>query len=157
MPGKVTYTYIDNSNEKSSLGLYTPDLDAANIVDYTDDGVGGILGDMRLALSAITLCNNFARIVTATRIQDVATLPTDQNAQRETKAEFSYRDTLTGFLSSFSVPGIDRSLIVSQGSDIIDMDNVLVAAVISLFEANFVSRAGNPVEVVGVRHIGVSN
>ena len=157
MPGKINYTFLDHSNEKSGLGLYTPDLDATNIVSYTDDGVGGVLGDMRIALSAITLMNNFSRVVTATRIVDAATLPTNADAQRETKAEFSYRDTVTGLLSSFSVPGIDRTLIVSQGSDQIDMDNVLIAAIIALFEANFVSRIGNPVEVVGVRHVGVSN
>lgn len=155
--GKITYTFLDHSNEKSSLGLYTPELDATNIATYTDDTVGGVLGDMRLALSAITLMNNFSRTVTATRIIDLATVPANADAQRETKAEFTYRDTVTGFLSSFSVPGINRSLIVSANTDIIDMDNVLIAAIVTLFEANFVSRAGNPVEVVGVRHIGVSN
>lgn len=157
MPGKITYSFLDNSEEVGSLGMYTPELDVANIATYTDDTVGGVLGDMRLALSAITLCNNLSRTVTAIKIVDDAVRPADANAQRETKALFTYRDTVTGFLSSFSVPGIDRTLIVQPGTDEIDLGNVLIAAIIALFEASFVSRAGNPVVVTRVTHVGVSN
>lgn len=156
MAGAITYSFLDHSGETGSMRLYTPDLNAGNIGTYTDDGVGGALGDMRIALSALTLGNHKKRTVVASVIADVAVNPTDPSAQRERKAMVTYRDLVTAKLHRVEIPAFDMTGAVPN-TDILDVSGIEWQAFILLFEASFVSPLGNAIAFVGARHVGRSS
>lgn len=153
MTGKMTLTLLDFSNEQSTIQLYTPVLNAGNIADYTNDTVGGALGNMRVAISALTLGNHLRRSVVATLISDVGELPTDPNAQRERKALVTFRDTVTGKLGSLTIPCFNM-VGAESGTDILDIDLPQWVAFRALLEANHPSDVGNPIQMITAKHVG---
>lgn len=156
MAGSITLSILDHSGEVGRMRLYTPDLDGTNVASYTSDTPTNALGDIRLALNPLIAGNHLQRTVTATVITDAATLPADVNAQRERKAQVSYRDTVSGKLYRFEIPTFSM-VGVNQGSDQIDLTQADWAAFVSAFEADFVSPEGNAVEVVSAKHVGRSS
>lgn len=154
MTSKVTFTILDYSNESSNVGFYLEQLTGANYDGIADDGVGGVVGDLRLAMNALIAGNHLRRTVTAETFVDAATLPTNPNAQRETKGRFVYRDTVNGELGSFEIPAIDLTVVAQQGTDVIDLEEISVAAFVAVYEANCTSRDGNPVEVLTGQIVG---
>jgi len=158
MAAPLTITYIDYSGEQSAVGVNVPNLDATNVEDYTDTTLGTPLGNFKAAVDALTLMNEVVINVGAARITSPPTLPTDENAQREQKLLIKYVDTVTAKKYRFTIPGIDRTLVAQQGTDVVDFgNNVLVIALVAAFEAGMVSELGNPVSVYGASLIGVSN
>lgn len=158
MAAPLSITYIDYSGESSAVAVNIPNLDATNVEDYTDTTIGTPLGNFKAALDALTLMNETVIHVGAARIISPPTLPNDENAQREQKMLLKYVDTVTGKKYRFTVPGIDRTLVAQQGTDVVDFgNNVLVIALVAAFEAGMVSELGNAVSVYGASLIGVNN
>lgn len=158
MPAQTTFTLIDHSGEQSQVAVWTPDLDALNIAGYISTAPGSALGDLKSAIDDLTLMNEVVISVGAARITSPPTLPADENAQREQKLLIKYVDTITAKKYRFTIPGIDRALVAQAGTDVVDfVGNALVAALVSAFEADFVSELGNPVSVYGASLIGVAN
>lgn len=156
MAGSWTWSILDYSNEIGRMRMHIPDLDDTNILDYTNDSVGGALGDMRIALNALTDGNHLKRQVTAVTVVDSAVLPTDPLAQRERKAVVSYRDTVTGKVYRLEIPAFSMSGAI-PGTDVLDLTDADWVAFITEFEANCVSELGNAVEVLSAKHVGRSN
>lgn len=156
MSGKVTYTILDYSNETSTVTFHLGDLTAANYDARTGDGVGQSVGDIRIAMNALIAGNHLRRTVTAEQYVDTAVLPSDPTAQREIKARFTYRDTVTGELGSFELPTADLNVLAQQGTDVIDLEEVAVAAFVTAVEANAFSRDGNAIEIVSGQIVGRS-
>jgi len=156
MTGKITFNYIDNSGERSGFGVYTPTLDATNIADYTDPTLGGALGDLRLAVAAITLCNEVSQSVQAAQFVENATIPTNNFAQRENKLLVQYQDTVVPVIrGSLEIPGPNNSLLTQPNTDEVDFTgNALMIALVAALEANYVSKIGNPIVVTGARLVG---
>lgn len=154
--GKVTFTILDYSGESSTVSFYTPAITSGNYDAIVNDGVGGAVGDLRIAMNALIAGNHLRRIVNAETFNDTAVLPTDPNAQREIKARFVYRDTVNGELGSFEIPTADLTVLAQQGTDVIDLAGTEVAAFVSAFEADFRSRDGNAVEVQSGQIVGRS-
>jgi hypothetical protein len=157
MAGQMTFRLIDESEEYSSVKLWTPDLDDSNINAYTNDNPTGVMGDMRLALNGLTIANHVSRTVLATKVvEPAASAPADPNAQRERKALVTYRDNVNGNLFQFTIPAYNM-VGKFAGSDKIDITVGAWSTLVSEFEANFVSPYGNACTVVSAKHIGVSN
>lgn len=154
MPSHVSFAILDHSNETSRVGFYLPLLTSANFDAVAGDDVGENVGAIRLAMNPLIIGNHLRRTVTAVVYQDVATLPTDPNAQRERKARFTYRDTVLGELGSFELPTADNSVLAQQGTDVIDLEEIAVAAFVTAVEANAVSRDGNPIQIVSAQLVG---
>lgn len=158
MTAVTTQSFVDHSGEQTSFGLFTPDLDATNVDDYTNTLVTFPLGDMLIAVNALTLLNRTVTTIGALRDFSVASLPADENAQREQKMVIKYRDTVTSKAYQFTIPGIDRTLVAVQGTDQVDFaGNALVAELVNQFETNYVSELGNPVVVYDARLVGRNN
>jgi hypothetical protein len=155
MAGKTTFAILDHSNETGTVSFWHSDLDAGNVDAYVNDGVGGALGDMRLALNALISGNHLRRTVTGTIISDTATIPGDSGAQRERKAQVNYRDTVTGKLYRLEIPTFNMTG-AQAGTDVIDTSGPEWQAFITEFEANYTSELENAVQVVQVRHVGRS-
>lgn len=154
---KVTFSILDYSNEVSTVGFYLPTLNAGNYAAIVGDGVGEAVGDIRIAMNALIKGNHLRRTVTAETFNDAATLPADPYAQRELKGYFEYRDTVTGELGSFELPTVDLDVVGQQGTDVIDLEEVSVAAFVAVVEAECVSRDGNPIEITSARVVGRNN
>lgn len=158
MAGLITFTFIDHSGEQSRVSFSTPDLDATNIDGYSNTTLTNPLGDLKAAIDALTLLNEVKINVTATEIVSPPTLPADENAQREQGLLIKYVDTVTAKKYRFTIPGIDRTLVAQAGTDIVDFgNNLLVAALVAAFEADYVSELGNPVSVYAASMVGRRN
>lgn len=153
---KVTFSILDYSNEVSTVGFYLGTISSANYDSVVNDGPGGAVGDIRLAMNGIISGNHLRRTVNAETFNDAAVLPTDPYSQRELKGYFEYRDTVTGEVGSFEVPTIDLDVVGQQGTDVIDLEEIAVAAFVTAVEANAVSRDGNAIEITSARVVGRS-
>ena len=151
--GQISLTLVDHSNEQSTMKLYTPELTGANIADYTNDNLGGNLGDLRLAVSALTEMNHLRRQVVATKIADNATLPANASAQRERKALITYRDTVTGKTYTVTIPGFNM-VGAEPATDILDLDLPQWVAFRQVLESNHVSELNNPIVLISAKHVG---
>lgn len=156
MSGKVQFTILDNSNETSGVAYHIADLDATSVVDWTDDSPTGLLGQLRLLISALTIGNHRGRNVTAAIISDGDVVPpADPYAQRERKAMVTMLDSVNGKYFRHEIPCFG-SVGVEPGTDLIDKDAVAWAAYIAFIEANCLSPYGNPFTVTRVKHVGRS-
>lgn len=151
---KVTYNILDYSGETSRVGFYLPELSPANYAGIVDNTLGGSVGNLRIAMNTLITGSQLRQTVTAETFIGVATLPADPNSQREIKGRFVYRDTVNGELGSFELPTIDLGIVAQQGTDVIDLEEILVAAFVLVFEAEAVSRDGNAVEVISGQVVG---
>lgn len=158
MPTQTTFSFIDFSGEQSSFAVSHPDLDAANVDSYTNTALTNNLGDLKAAVDALTLLNETKISVGAKAIISAATLPNDENAQREQGLLIKYVDTVTGKKYRFTIPGIDRSLVAQQGTDVVDFENnLLVQALVAAFEGGYTSEFGNTVSVYAASLVGRNN
>lgn len=154
MPGKVTLTILDHSNETSRVGFHLPDMSAANYEAVSGDGVGQSVGELRLALNPLILGNHLRRTVVSDLYLDAATLPTNGAAQRERKARFTYRDTVNARLGAFEIPTFDSETYATPGTDVLDITQTDIAAMITAVETHAVSRDGNAIEVLSGQIVG---
>lgn len=158
MAGSVTFNLIDHSGETSTVSFNTPDLDDTNINGYLNTTIGQPLGDLKAAIDALTLMNEAKITINASQIVSPASLPADPNAQREQGLQVKYTDTVTGKKYRFTVPGLNRTLVAQQGTDVVDFENnVLMQALVAAFEADYTSEFGNPVTVYAASMIGRNN
>ena len=154
----VSHTCIDNSGETSVVTINLPDVTAANYDDITGNSIGQNVGNLRLAIAAITLCNFVRHTVNTATYADSGELPANAYAQRELKLLVRYIDTVTSKKHSITIPGPNLSILAQQGTDVVDhVSNVEAAAFVAAFEANARSPEGNPVSVQGMRIIGLNS
>lgn len=158
MPSQTTFAFVDFSGEISRVSFSHLDLDAANVAGYTSTVVTDELGALKAAVDALTLLNETQITVGARNILSPPTLPPNQNAQREQGLLIKYVDTTTNKKYRFTIPGIDRTLVAQPGTDVVDFaNNILVAALVAAFEANYTSELGYPVSVYGASLVGRNN
>lgn len=149
----VTFTILDNSNETSSVRFYLPEMDNTNFEGTVNDTTGAV-GLIRLAMNALIEGNHLRRTVTAAVYEDAATLPASGWAQREIKAQFTFRDTVTAETGTFEIPTFDAGTFAESGTDVLDLEEIGLAAFVAAVEANAVSRQGNAIEIVSARIVG---
>jgi len=152
----VVHGMVDNSGEGSKVKFYLPTITSANFDDVTGNGVGDSVGDLRLAVAAASLMNFTRHTVVAAVYDDVGTLPSDANAQREQKLLITYiGDGGTSKKYRIELPGADRTLFAQTGTDVVDhTSNVNAIALVTAIEANAVSPEGFPALVVAMRLVG---
>jgi hypothetical protein len=157
MTAQVSFGLIDKSLENSRCSLNLPALTGVNYDDVTGNAVGNNVGDLRIAIAAITLCNLTGTTVQAVQYPENPIPPASAYAQREIGLRVFYADSVTGDKYNFTIPGPDLTLLAQEGTDLIDTSNALWIALVAAVEANAVSPAGNPVEVLQGRIVGRSN
>ena len=149
MATKARINLMDYSSEMTGMNFYVPDLTASNF----DDVVASIAA-LRVAGMLLTDCagiNSSLSWITSVAPFSPATVST---AQREIALKVTFRDTVNGRVGHFTVPGPKSTLYPPSGTDVVPLSNLVAEAFIAVFEANAVSRDGNPVEVTQIRLIG---
>jgi len=140
----TTFQFLDRSGEKSSLKMYLPDVTNVNY-----DTTVATLTDIRLALQALTLCSMGSQPELVSEVHtDVATLPSDPYAQRESRAMFECADATTGRRFKIGVPCPDLGDMGIPGTDAVNLSDVEVAAYITALGLWSVSPEGNAYSVI---------
>lgn len=162
MPSQIALTYLDYSNEKGFVSLNIPLVSAANLAATTsainalvaaaDDIVGGTLNKRTLTIPSA----------------GSATLPSDEEAQREEKWLVGYTDTLANLAVGTTNPYFGKKFTVEiataeltghlqVNSDFADLAETDVAAFVTAFEAFARSPSGGTVNVNYIRYVGRNN
>lgn len=152
---KASWTYRDESDEVSTVELNVADVSAGG-ADF--DTVMASVASLGAALLASSECvqarENF--------IQEVDTpdpsTPSDPHAARESGMRIFYADDTTGKVYHITVPGPDWDAIDRlPNTDLCDMTDEPLAALISSIEADAESPVGNAITVLRAVKVGRHN
>ena len=153
MTTPVSMGMIDHSGESTSVNFHLPAIepDGDNWADLFD--TGGAYDLLKIPLIAMTGCNLTRSVASIAVDTSAGSLPSGEFAQREWATRITYIDTVTNKKYRLDVPGPVAGLI-PEGTDVIPLTNVLLAAFILVFEAQCVSPVGNPVQVIRAINVG---
>jgi len=149
----VTHIIIDRSAEISFTRHYLPAINAGNYTAVTGNVVGQNVGNLRLALAEITLGNFVRHEVTAQEATQPVDIPTDANAQRETKLLVRYISE-SNRRGSLEIPGPNLTLLAQPNTDQIDMSVTEFQDFLGLFEADYRDSYGDTVTITDARIVG---
>jgi hypothetical protein len=139
---KVTWNIRDFSDEYSGFTLNIPDVDETSWVATNTSVLA-----LQTAVDAICIGNIATRNLQAYSENVDDTRPTSPYAQRETGLRFFYSDNVNGNKYHATLPCPDLSIVAEAGTDQVDLEEVLVAAVVTAFEALAVSPDGNAITI----------
>lgn len=161
MAGAGNFTFLDYDKEKSTTGFHTGAVTAVSL-----PGLLTQFGTLRTALAGITLGTIAGESLSVfeTRLSNV--LPTDENAQRETKWLVVYEDNLPFFddpvnaipnegfgrVFNIEIPTADLSLLLPN-DERMDISGGAGAAFVTAFEDVARSPYGGTVNVLEIRHV----
>lgn len=129
MASRINFNYRDFSDEYSDVGLYIPDVDETTWL-ATDTAVLAL----QAALAAITIGSLAQKTLVAYSDKVDDTRPADANAQREIGLRFHFTDDVNFKKGYFTVPCPDLNIVAEGGTDQVDLEEVLVAAVVTAIE-----------------------
>jgi len=148
----ASLTYIDASNEDTTTEVNVGPITALTIVAFLAQ-----FGDFRNATNANTLGNLGADRWTGDATKYNATIPTDENAQRERKFLVNYQDTTTFAPYRVEIGTADLEGRMIAGTDFVDLTNTEIATWITAFETLCKSPEGNNVNVLSIQAVGRNN
>lgn len=152
MAATAKFRGIDYSNESTSFGAY---LGVTDLDNTTLDGVVTDLEALQTALGNFTLIPMYFQLKAVD--EPVASVASNEYAQRESKARVRYQDDVTGARYAVEVPGPILTGRLVAGSQFFDLAQAQVAAFVTAFEA-VVKAPGtdNAVSVINIQHVGRS-
>jgi len=142
-------TYLDFSNEKSSLRFNVQAITAANIV-----ATQALITDIGLALLDLSRANLDRFQTVLEFVASNPSAPTDPYAQREIKWLVNYRDTTNGRMYQMEIPAAELTGNLLPGTDKADLASADWVAFVTAFEAGAKSQDGNAIEVVSAFVVG---
>lgn len=144
-----SFTFKDYSRELSSMSFHFDAVTAVSIAGFLT-----AYGAFRTATQALSLGALVADSWTGDRTKYSAVPPSDVNAQRERKFQFTYEDdtTLTPYQIEIPVAEFTGRLIAD--TDLVDLTETDVAAWITAFEALCQSPENNEITVIEGRAVG---
>ncbi len=140
---------LDYDNELSRIRCRIPDIDAANYAATT-----ALVAALIAAMGAIGL-GVFAKSHILTReVTYGSTPPSDQTAQRETKWLIRSEDTVTHEIVRHEFPCADLSFLTGNQDTVTDFTAGAMLAFKNAWNAVVESKAGNPVTLISLQHVG---
>lgn len=149
----VTHTIIDHSGETSFTRHFLPAINAGNYATITGNTVGQNVGDLRIALGAITDGNFVKHEVTAQEPTLPNTVPTDPNAQRENKLLVRYVSSANR-RGSIEIPGPNLDVLAQPDTDQVDPASTQWLALVGELETTCVDSYGDTITVTDGRIVG---
>jgi len=151
MATPITLSMIDYSGEPTRTSWHSPTLTAANLVAQT-----AIQDAIRLAIEAISLCNEDKLTAALVMHSATPTRPTNPNAQRELAVKVFYVDNVNGRTGTMTIPGPNLTALTLVNDEVVLADGDVMADFVTAFEfAN--SRDGNNITVTAARLVGRNN
>lgn len=121
--------FTDYSNEKSSVGIYSADLTAANFAAEQTAAAS-----LAVATGALSIGSLTQRTMTDVLL-DSPDIPTNVYAQREIKWLVSYRGDTSGKTFQLEIPAANLTSNLVPNTDLADATSTQWAAWITAFEA----------------------
>lgn len=152
---KASWSYRDKSDEISNVEITVADVSAGG-ADF--DTVMADVAALGAAFLAATECVQAREMFNqAVDTKDPAT-PTDVLAQRESALRIFYADDTTGEVYHISLPGPDwDSIDLLPNTDLADLTDSPVDAIVTALEANGLSPVGNAITVLRAVQVGRHN
>ena len=152
---KASWSYRDKSDEISNVEITVADVSAGG-ADF--DTVMADVAALGAALLAATECTQAREMFNqAVDTKDPAT-PTDVLAQRESALRIFYADDVTGEVYHISLPGPDwDSIDLLPNTDLADLTDAPLNAIVVALEANGLSPVGNAITVLRAVQVGRHN
>lgn len=149
MPGRMGFTMLDYSGEKSALAFATGDVTAGTL-----PGLLTATGTLRTAIEGITLgvVESERLTVFDTQLENVP--PANELAQVESAWLVQYEDTVNGKLFNLTIGTADIVGRLLPASDEADLTNTEIADFVTAFEATARSPYGNAVNVTKITFVG---
>lgn len=152
---KASWSYRDESDEISTVELSIPDVSAGG-ADF--DAVMASLAALGAAILAATECVQATEFFRQAVDTKDPTTPVDPHAARESALRIFYADDSTGEVYHISVPGPDWDAIVMEpNTDLADLTDEPVAALVAAIESDALSPVGNAVTVLRAVKVGRHN
>jgi hypothetical protein len=122
----------DYSDEYTSLSLNVGDLASLDTISVAE----GHAGDLATALDALMLGTIVGIGFNQTADEGADTRPASGEAQREKGMRFFFHEETNNRKGSFTVPTADFGTYAQPGTDLVDLDDVAIAALVTWVEAN---------------------
>lgn len=153
--GKASWSFRDRSQEISTVELTVADISAGG-ADF--DTVMADVAALGAALEGISNCIMAREVLTQTVTTKNPASTSNEYANRESALRVFYGDTITGEVYHMSIPGPDWSNVdLEPNTDLADLTDTEVAALITALEANALSPVGNAIEVIRAVQVGRHN
>jgi hypothetical protein len=146
----ISRSYVDASNENSNVQV---NIVAYNVLSFADVLTG--ISQLWAAVDAVTLMNPIQDSITLYSTKFSKVIPTDPNAQRERKMLISFEDATNFTPGRIEIPGPDFSVVpLLPGTDIFDLADTQMAALVTAIESQVRSADGNEVNVIRANAVG---
>lgn len=153
--GKASWSFRDRSQEISTVELTVADISAGG-ADF--DTVMADVAALGAAIEGISNCIMAREVLTQTVTTKNPASTSNEYANRESALRVFYGDTITGEVYHMSIPGPDWSNVdLEPNTDLADLTDTEVAALITALEANALSPVGNAIEVIRAVQVGRHN
>jgi hypothetical protein len=152
---KASWSYRDESDEISNVELTIADVSAGG-ADF--DTVMADVAALGAALINVSACVQAREVFNQTVDTKNPATPNNPLAKRESALRIFYSDDVTGEVYHISVPGPEWDDIdMLPNTDLADMADEPLAALISAIEANALSPVGNAISVLRAVNVGRHN
>lgn len=153
--GKASWSFRDRSQEISGVELTVADVSAGG-ADF--DTVMADVAALGAAIAGISNCVQAREVFIQTVDTKNPASTSDEYANRESALRIFYGDTVTGETYHVSIPGPDWSAIgMHANTDLADLEDTELAALVTALEANALSPVGNAIEVIRAVQVGRYN
>lgn len=153
--GKASWSFRDRSQEISNVELTVADVSAGG-ADF--DTVMADVAALGAAIGNISTCIQAREVFVQTVDTKNPASTSDVHANRESALRVFYGDTVTGETYHVSIPGPDWDNVdMEPNTDIADLTDTEVAALVTAMEAGALSPVGNAIEVIRAVQVGRYN
>lgn len=152
---KASWSYRDRSDEISTIEWNIADVSAGGAdFDAVMASVAALGGEMIQVTACVQAREVFSQVVDT---KDPAT-PVDEEANRESALRIFYADDVTGEVYHVSIPGPEWDTVeILPNTDLADLTDEPLAALIVVIEANALSPVGNAITVLRAVQVGRHN
>lgn len=165
MPGRLSFSILDYSNERGRVSLATGEVTSASLPGLLTE-----VGELRTAIEGITLGVVANETLTVFDTQLASIPPSDPHAQVERSWLVRYVDNLPFFdapinaipnegyqqVFTLTIPTADIAAAgrLVPGTDLANLQEAGMAAFVTAFEQTARSPYGGTVDVLEIRHVG---
>lgn len=154
MQPSMSFTLLDNSNEKSTIHIPLVAVTTLNMETMKAQSLPATEQSIAQAIADLTLCTITKSQVSLEPAVYAETVPSDMSAQRELRLMVQMQDNVNGKKSHFTIPGVDWPSVGITGTDLVDQTNALWVELKTRLELYARSEDGNAITVIGGRLVG---
>lgn len=151
----VSFTIQDYNGEKSNFKVYFEDIDETQLSTKGWDARNAQVGTLKTAVENLIAGNILSVDIVAPFFHDASPeLPTNQQAQRETKWLVKFTDDTDGFWGNLEIPTADLTLLTARSGSLDTGLSEYAALNSALQTLDWCNRYGTSVSLRSIMHVG---